>query len=418
MLAQIRAGIMNSIPETVVTLHIDEKDPDPKKTIQIANVLALQSRNNNALLVGTSNVQTIEDRVNQSNIRLAIESDNPKVPQISQDVTRNTADIPTPDSETGETLAKLTTTGFGFTPQMVDNSYEADYAASVVQGNFLNNLTSFQRQERFNPQITNLVRSIVKASPRLMKDVESKIRNNFDLIMENINEASGDKIDPKSLNKDSLEVIIKYLVDKFTDGLEVTLPAPTNDNNEAKVEQLSRYEERIDKAISYIISDDVLPSEVVGEEASAFIRKYGAIVKAHMMRQWMIDNDYLSDIMDFFSVTDNNVQTYEKNQDIRDLAIKAVKATMEFFKESKNIADSTDGVAKGNGLSADDSGSDYSSDDSNSSDDGGDSDGFDDGFGDDFGGGDEGDEGGDTEDGGANPDGSGADGPSDQEPSW
>ena len=35
MLAQVRAGIANSIPETVATVRIDEKDPDPKKTIQM-----------------------------------------------------------------------------------------------------------------------------------------------------------------------------------------------------------------------------------------------------------------------------------------------------------------------------------------------------------------------------------------------
>ena len=63
MLAQLRAGIMNSIPETLVTLRIDEKDPDPRKTIQIANVMALQSRSNSGLIIGASNVQTIEDRV-------------------------------------------------------------------------------------------------------------------------------------------------------------------------------------------------------------------------------------------------------------------------------------------------------------------------------------------------------------------
>lgn len=35
MLAQLRAGIMNSIPETLVTLRIDEKDPDPRKTFRL-----------------------------------------------------------------------------------------------------------------------------------------------------------------------------------------------------------------------------------------------------------------------------------------------------------------------------------------------------------------------------------------------
>lgn len=370
MLAQIRAGIMNSIPETVVTLRIDEKDPDPKKTIQIAQVLALQSRSNAGLLVGASNVQTIEDRINQSNIRMAIESDNPKVPNIGQDVSRNTADIPTPDQDTMENLIKLTTTGFGLTPQMVDSSYEAEFATSVIQNNFLTNLISFQKQERFNPQITEFVKKIIQSSPILLRDIEQTIRSNLSVILENIKEASGGDIDYSQLGKDSLEVIVDYLKEKCIELLVVTLPVPTNDNNDAKVEQMSRYEERIDKAISYIVNSEVLPQDIVGEEAAEFVNTYGPIIKAHLMRQWMIDNDYLPEIMDFFTVSNKGDQTYEKNQEIREMSIKAVKAVMEFFKEGKNIAESTSAVAKANDMQAEDSGG-YSSD-SDSGDDFGD----------------------------------------------
>ena len=399
MLAQIRAGIMNSIPETVVTLKIDEDDPDPKKTIQIGKVLALQSRSNAGLIVGASNIQTIEDRINQANIRIAIESDNPKVPQVGQDVTRNTADIPVPDSDTADKLEKFTTLGIGLPPEMVENSFQPEFAAQVLQANAINNLTSFQKQERFNPFLTTFIKIVMNSSPSIRTELREIVQSNIKVLLENVQEAAGDdvEIDIEALDKTSVHVIIDYIVDKFTETLEVTLPAPASDNHEMKNEQMTQYEEKIDKAIGYILTQEVLPEDVVGERASEYIEKYGNIIKADMMRRWMIENDYFAEIMEYFTISSTGQQTFEKNKEIREMAIKSIKSVMDFFKESKNIAKTVEAVAETNQMKTE--GDEYSSSDSSSSD--SDSGGGDDGFGDDFGdfGGDTFEEGGEGEEG-------------------
>lgn len=373
MLAQLRAGIMNSIPETLVTLRIDEKDPDPRKTIQIANVMALQSRSNSGLIIGASNVQTIEDRVNQSNIRMAIESDNPKIPQIGHDISKTTADIPAPDNEVAEGIKRDTIMGTGLTPDMVDNSLSTEFAANVLQGNFITSLIAFQKQDRFNPLLTDFVRKVITVSPYLHKRLREIIRDNLDEIIENVKEASGDKsLSVKGLASSAIEVLIDGIIDKFTSAFEVTLPAPPNDNHESKAEQLQQYEERVDKAIEFVISQDTLPESIVSEEGANMVDAYAAIVKADLIRDWMLENNYMPEIMNYITVSDEGVQTYEKNKAIRDLTVKTVKAMTEFFKEGKNIADSTEAVIKANDMVVED---DYSS--SSSSSDGNDSSGGD-----------------------------------------
>lgn len=373
MLAQLRAGIMNSIPETLVTLRIDEKDPDPRKTIQIANVMALQSRSNSGLIIGASNVQTIEDRVNQSNIRMAIESDNPKIPQIGHDVTKTTADIPTPDNEVAEGIKRDTIMGTGLTPDMVDNSLSTEFAANVLQGNFITSLIAFQKQDRFNPLLTEFVRKVISVSPYLHKRMREIIRDNLDEIIDNIKEASGDKtLSVKGLASSAIEVLIDGIIDKFTSSFEVNLPAPPNDNHESKAEQLQQYEERVDKAIEFVISQDIIPESLISEDGTDMVNQYAKIVKGDLLRDWMLENNYMPEIMNYITVSDEGVQTYEKNKAIRELTIKTVKAMTEFFKEGKNIADSTSAVLKANDMVIEDDYSSSSSAESDSDSSGGD----------------------------------------------
>lgn len=364
MLAQLRAGIMNSIPETLVTLRIDEKDPDPRKTIQIANVMALQSRSNSGLIIGASNVQTIEDRVNQSNIRMAIESDNPKIPQIGHDISKTTADIPAPDNDVAEGIKRDTIMGTGLTPDMVDNSLSTEFAANVLQGNFITSLIAFQKQDRFNPLLTDFVRKVITVSPYLHKRLREIVRDNLEEIIDNIKEASGDKtLSVKGLAASAIEVLIDGIIDKFTSSFEVTLPAPPNDNHESKAEQLQQYEERVDKAIEFVISQDVIPESLISEDGESMVEQYAKIVKGDLLRDWMLENNYMPEIMNYITVSDEGVQTYEKNKAIRELTIKTVKAMTEFFKEGKNIADSTSAVLKANDMAIED---DYSSSSSDS----------------------------------------------------
>ena len=218
----------------------------------------------------------------------------------------------------------------------------------------------------------------MNSSPSIRTELREIVQSNIKVLLENVQEAAGDdvEIDIDALDKTSVHVIIDYIVDKFIETLEVALPAPASDNHEMKNEQMTQYEEKIDKAIGYILTQEVLPEDVVGERASEYIEKYGNIIKADMMRRWMIENDYFAEIMEYFTISTTGQQTFEKNKEIREMAIKSIKSVMDFFKESKNIAKTVEAVAETNQMKTE--GDDYSSSDSSSSD--SDSGGGDDGF--------------------------------------
>lgn len=390
MLARIRAGIANSIPETLATIRIDEKDPDPKKTIQIAQALLLKSRHTAGMMIGTSNVQTIEERIQQSNIRIAIESEHPKVPNIGHDISRSTADIPTPDNETAEDLDRLSRMGTLLPPELIDNSYGVDFAKQILQQNFMVDMVGALIQNSVNPSFTDFAKKVILASPTLRKEIRDIIQANIKDIMDVINEASGDEIKIDALSKESIHIIIDRLVDKFIADLVVRLPEKINDNDELLNEQISKTEERVEKVLGYLFSQEALPASMTGEEAAQYVEEYKGILKSEIMVQKLSEMGYGTEILEKFHTAEDGTQTYEYNKTTRDNKIILVKAMVEMLKESANIAKSTSSVVTANDIVPEGAGDSYSSSDSDSSDSGG---------GDEWGGDEWGDEGDDGEGG-------------------
>ena len=96
------------------------------------------------------------------------------------------------------------------------------------------------------------------------------------------------------------------------------------------------------------------------------VDEYAAIVKGDLLRSWMLENNYMPEIMDYITIAEDGTQTYEKNKAIRELSIKTIKAMTEFFKGGKTIAESTSAVLKANDMAGE--GDDYSSSNNESSD--------------------------------------------------
>ena len=285
--------------------------------------------------------------------------------------------VPLPDQETSDMLSRLAIMGIGLPPSMVDNSLEIDFAAQALQGNFITNLTAYQKQSRFNPFLKEFTRQVTQSSPKLIKAIEGEIEANFEAIMEAINEKSEEDIDIDKLDKEKRKDLLRYLTLKFIDEMDVSLPAPNDDNLEMKNEAMGEYETRIDNAIKYLFTDKAWPSEFFGEEVTSVIGTYGAVVKADLMREWMIENNYMDGIMKYMESLDDDMQSFEKNMNMRSNLKKVILAAMEMSNEAKPLVKSTEAVIKVNDIKGGDDygsgGGDYSSDtDDASGDEGGD----------------------------------------------
>ena len=194
-----------------------------------------------------------------------------------------------------------------------------------------------QIQTKQNPYFTEFVKKLILASPTLRTELKETVKSNLNDILDVLNEASDDEIDKTALSDDSLRTIIEYITDKFIAGLVVKLPEKANDNDEMINDQISKMEARIDKTLDYIYSPESLPNDVLGEEAANFIDQYRGLIKAEIMRNFLIESGFGTEVMDFITISDDGVQTYEKNASMRDFAIKTIKNMMDMFEKSKNI---------------------------------------------------------------------------------
>lgn len=390
MMAQIRAGINNSKQNKVITLNVDEHDPDPRATIQMAADLALKTNGGSSVLFGTSDIRTIEDSIHASSIRFNIESENDAIPKMSQDVAYESSNIPMPDTDVGDQLGRYSLMGIGLSPETIDTSYSPEFMYESATNNFLNELVTYQQQERFIPFLKKYVTDYLRYSPKAIQMIRETILSNIDSILDYQIEVSGQEIDKEKIGEDTKKIIVDELTKRLIKQLDVYLPQPDISNDKLKMEQLVDFEAKLDLLLNNLLDTESMTQDIIGKQASKMVETYKKTLKMQLIRDKISEEGLDADgiYSRILSLNNGDNQTFVLNQEMRDINLKLVKAMGEFFKYSGNIAKSADAVFKDNEISVDEPSGDYGSSDSASVDDYGSD--FDNDFGgeDDFGNGD------------------------------
>ena len=365
MMAQIRTGINNSKQNKVITLNVDEHDPDPKATIQMATDLALKTNGGSSVLFGTSDIRTIEDAIHASSIRFNIESDNEAIPKMSQDVAYESSNIPVPDADVGEQLGRYSLLGIGLSPETIDASYSPDFMYEAATNNFLNELVTYQQQERFVPFLKKYVTDYLRYSPKAIQMIRETILSNIDSILDYQIEVSGKEVNKDSINDDTKKVIVDELTKRLIKQLDVYLPQPDISNDKLKMDQLVDYEAKLELLLNNLLDVDSMTPDIVGEQAANMVDPYRKALKMQLLRDKISEEGLDADgvYSRILSLNNGENQTFVLNQEMRDINLKLVKAMGEFFKYSGNIAKSADAVFKDNDISVGENTGSYGSSD-------------------------------------------------------
>ena len=366
MMAQIRAGINNSKQNKVITLNVDEHDPDPRATIQMAADLALKTNGGSSVLFGTSDIRTIEDSIHASSIRFNIESENEAIPKMSQDVAYESSNIPMPDTDVGDQLGRYSLMGIGLSPETIDTSYSPEFMYESATNNFLNELVTYQQQERFIPFLKKYVTDYLRYSPKAIQMIRETILSNIDSILDYQIEVSGQELDKDKISEDTKKVIVDELTKRLIKQLDVYLPQPDISNDKLKMEQLVDFEAKLDLLLNNLLDTESMTPEIIGEQAANMVDTYRKTLKMQLIRDKISEEGLDADgiYSRILSLNNGDNQTFVLNQEMRDINLKLVKAMGEFFKYSGNIAKSADAVFKDNDISVGESSDDYSSIDS------------------------------------------------------
>lgn len=349
LLANVRSGVMNSIPRTKVDVQLDEDTPDNLKTRNaiMHEYLMLRQSGNNGMPLGTSDPVSITEWANRAGLEFSFSGD-PSQPDMKIDISEHSSDQPKADSDLIDELKRLRLNGIGLTPEIVDASNAPDFATSIIQESLLFARRTQQKQNEFIPYLSDHIRKLLLNSPKMIASLKEVIEENFDSIVKLLlPESKDEKYDIDDQDKEKIKSkLIKVFIEKY----EVSLPKPDSLSITAKSEAFGVYMDSVSKAIEYYISKEAIPEQYSGENMQDVLETIKNMVISHFARKWMSENDFLTELADMITLNEEGESQFNLLEVNKDFVEKMIKSIGGVLASAKPVAKSTDAVLSANEL--------------------------------------------------------------------
>jgi hypothetical protein len=323
LFSDIIGSIKNSIGRTMTTLKLDERDPDPMKTIEIAQNEIVRGRQLSVPL-SVSNVTDITDFIQRAGFEWKFEG-HPSVPDVSFDFQDVQSNKQRPDSDLQDSLRKASIMGTYVSPEMVDNGFNSEFAASVVANNILFSKRIIELQEIFNPQLSEHLRKCVKYSQPLMADLKEILVQNKDKLKLDeveVKDYAGNLIDDERKER----IVINDLLDRFIEQFSVELPKPTSVTLEQQMTDLETYSSAVEKAIDLAYMNDQIINENSMGEFSQNIEMLKALYKAHFIRKYLTEKGILTELADITSLNEEGKAAIDMPADTEEHLLSLIRS--------------------------------------------------------------------------------------------
>jgi hypothetical protein len=309
LFARVMALTKSAINLTHVNMNLDPNDPDPEKTIEMGMHEVLKMRQN-YLPLGINTPTDLVDWINRAGFEFTFDG-HPGIPQTKFEFETKNIQHQMPDDSLEETLRKQTYMAFGISPETIDNGFNSEFATTVVSNNILLSKRVSQYQDILCRQLGEYVRKLLSCDEVYKEEAVGFLKENKGLL-------------DKALSVQETEVAengkedanLYFAIEKYLEYLDVELPKPDETSVDTQLEAYTKYEEAIDKAIESWISTDIITSDVSGD-ISGYIDTIKKIVRAHYLRQWMSDNNFMSELSDLVTKNEDgnpNMDLFEINK--------------------------------------------------------------------------------------------------------
>lgn len=282
LFSRTMAGVKNSIGATEVKLKLDERDPDPQKTIEMAVHEIIKTRQQ-SFPVGINTPNDIVDWVQRSGLEFVFEG-HPKIPNMGFEFNQKGQSNIKPDTELDEDLSKRAAMALGLNPEIIDNAYSSEFAASVHANNLLFSKRVSRIQQKLTPHLTYLIRLLISNDSIILKELQESVKDN----KENV------KID-------------ENLISEFINSVEISLPSANISQVKIFTEGLDEYKTYLDSALEAVFDTSFINQSVTGDFTGS-VDDIKAVIKAYYVRKWITDNNALPELAEL--LTDPNQSTY------------------------------------------------------------------------------------------------------------
>ena len=303
LFSNVMASLRNSIGRTEVKLKLDESDPNPQKTIETAMHEIVRSRQQYFPL-GTNSPTDLVDWLGRSGYEFTFEG-HPGMPDVGVSFGEKNTNYVKPDTDLENELRKRAIMAVGISPETVDNSFNAEFATSVVTNNILLAKRVAQIQEQFTPQLADHLRKVMMNSEELINELREILETNYEKLKidkkdeKDAAKAQDKTADPAGLakvdEKREKDFLVARFLQEFIMNFEVALPRPNSVTLENQLAALKTYTEALDATLDAWISDKFFTNSTGGEVANE-VNTIKEVLKAYYLRQWMAENGVMTEL--------------------------------------------------------------------------------------------------------------------------
>lgn len=330
LFAKVMAQVKSSINLTHVNINLDPKDPDPQKTIEIAQHEIAKLRQNYFPL-GINSPTDITDWIQKVGIEFSYEG-HPGLPETKFDFETKNLQHTVPDSELDELLRKQTYMALGLSPETIDNGFNSEFATTVVANNILLSKRISQLQDRFSSQLSDFLRKLITNDSVIIREMKEVIDDNKNAVMEYLTKSERSEF-VKQDEDETLSEIIKA----FVEGVNLEFPKPDETSLENQTVAFNAYVEALEKVLDHWVSSEFITSDVVGD-INSNIDSVKAILKSYFIRKWQAENNYMNELSEIVTSDDDgkaSLDLYEINKSHLEAITRSV---LIFLKDMKPIA--------------------------------------------------------------------------------
>lgn len=328
MFAKLAKTLKNSISVTSVNLKLAEHDPDPVKSIErvMANVLATRQQ---SLPIGIMNPSDLVDWVHRAGFEFNF-TGHPGLPDMELEFDHKNPGHILPDDGMDDDLRKQNIMSMGLTPEMVDEGFGADFAATIINNNLLLTKRVIQIQDIFNPQLTEHHRRIIEADPVLQNELLEIIRPKIKDILKALKNSEKSK----DINKENIG---QYVLDEFIKSIVVELPKPDTASLATLTQQYNEYSTALDSALEAWVTEEMIDRELAGD-LGYNTRAIISTIKAYFLRKWQSENNYMAELTNII-LSDEEGKPLLDLKSINDTHIKSlINSFGNYIKNMKKVS--------------------------------------------------------------------------------
>lgn len=323
LLTRMTGEIRNSIPLTKVTMKIDEQDADWEKT-WAEGYDAISKTRQPQYPLSTLAVNDIMDWVNRAGMIFAFEG-HPRMPDTSFDFEKFTHENPLPDQDFYENLGKQLYMGFGIPPELMDSTYDPEFAIAVASRNIMFTQTILEYQKLASGLMTADHHRLILSDGVMVNKVVGLVKAKWGDILTRLPDEDRLRLkeNPKKFATD--------LVERIVLAIRVGLPTPDGTTLENQLEQIQQLDSIAEATMRFFASEEVVASDIA-PELSQKIGAMGPTIKAAWMRKMMADRNLVPEMFELSAVDNEGKASFELLQMTEDYTRGLAANLMSFAK--------------------------------------------------------------------------------------